>query len=186
MKEIDTSIKNLNTSIAGYQASIDAENARMAGDTSAKREEKQRNLQAAKDAVEAAQKNSSELAEKIHIQKAENTSIQARGEPLERNVKEIQDQILHCDQMLNRVSSSEKNKLVAYGTNIPAVLRTIAQTRWVGDSPIGPLGLHVKAKDPDAWGALLRGQLGGYLTAFAVTDARDQKTLKAILRDSGK
>jgi len=58
--------------------------------------------------------------------------------------------------------------------------------KWHGDVPIGPLGVHVKAREPEKWGEVLRVQLGVYLTTFAVTDARDREGVRRVLGEFGK
>jgi hypothetical protein len=57
--------------------------------------------------------------------------------------------------------------------------------KWHGDVPVGPLGMHVKLKEM-AWADLMRIQLGGLMSAFAVTDARDRPQLKRLLDQTKK
>lgn len=67
---------------------------------------------------------------------------------------------------------------------MPAVLRLIASTRWKGDSPVGPLGLHVRLKE-NRWANALRLGLGHQLGGFAVTDYQDRGILRKILDENG-
>jgi hypothetical protein len=97
-----------------------------------------------------------------------------------------QGRIMECEQMIERCVQQEKNSLAAYGRDIKGVLERIEKMRWLGDLPLGPLGVNVKVKEPEKWAELLRGQLGKYLTAFAITDARDRPQLKKVLEQSGK
>jgi hypothetical protein len=93
---------------------------------------------------------------------------------------------LECDNTIKSAQQQSKDALVPYGKNIKQVLEKIKTMRWAGDMPLGPLGLYVKAKDPNRWGEILRNQIGNYLVAFAVTDARDRQQLKNLLVQSGK
>ncbi|KAG6880564.1 hypothetical protein C0993_005774, partial [Termitomyces sp. T159_Od127] len=92
----------------------------------------------------------------------------------------------NCEGMIQRAKDAEKNSLVPYGNNIKGVLEVIKNEKWVGDRPVGPLGLFVKAKDAAKWGALLRSQLSQYLTAFAVTNNADRGKLNKVLGSFNK
>jgi hypothetical protein len=88
--------------------------------------------------------------------------------------------------MIQKAKEHEQNNFAPYGKDIKRVLTQIERMKWHGQKPVGPLGVYVKVKDPQKWAPLLRSQLGGYMTAFACTDARDRPQLKRLLHDSGK
>lgn len=158
----------------------------MEADTQAKREESQSNIEAARAAVKAGEAQITTIADGLRAAQDTQESIKQDGEAKDRELSEMKRKIINDQQMLERVKEAEKNKLVAYGTGIPQLLENIKRARWVGDTPLGPLGMFVKVKEPEKWADVLRCQLGNVLTAFAVTDARDQKTLKQMLVASGK
>ena len=77
--------------------------------------------------------------------------------------------------------SQIRDPLTQFGQNIQQVLDTIKVQQWKGAMPIGPLGMYVTLEDLN-YGEVLRQHVGGVLLSFAVTDARDIRTLKEILK----
>jgi chromosome segregation ATPase len=186
LKRMDTSLKATNQQIENLEKQIAAENLRMAAHSQAKHEETQRRIEEAREAVTAAESALDVLRVQQRDQVAKNEALKVEGMAADRERIRLQENIQGCQAMIDRSIESERNSLIPYGRGIKEVLERIGGMNWVGDTPLGPLGVHVKAKDAKTWGDLLRGQLGGYLTAFAVTDARDRKELKTLLERSGK
>lgn len=183
---MDTSLKATNQQIENLESQINAENLRMAAHSQAKHEETQRKIEGAREAVVAAESALETLRTQRQEQLVKNEALKQEGMTADKERIRLQESIQNCQAMIDRSIESEKNSLIPYGRNIKDVLEKIRNMNWVGDVPLGPLGVHVKAKDPRTWGDLLRSQLGGFLTAFAVTDARDRKELKTLLERSGK
>jgi chromosome segregation ATPase len=179
-------LKATNNQIEELTQQIAAESHRMAAHTQAKHEETQRRIEAAKEVVTAIEErvNSLQIEKKTVSSEAE--SVEREGREVERKKTELQNRIQECDQMIQTAKNRENDALIPYGKDIKKVLEAIKKMRWYGDEPLGPLGVHVKARDPAKWGEILRNQLSSYLTAFAVTDARDRMQLKKLLYDSGK
>jgi structural maintenance of chromosomes protein 6 len=186
MKRMDTSLKATNAQIEHLDAQITTENARMAAHSQAKHEETQRKLKAAREAVLAAESALDTIRTQKQEQHTQNEALKSEGVALEQEMKQLQTNIQQCEGMVERSKQAEKNSLIPYGKNIKELLEKVKTMKWVGDPPLGPLGVYVKAKDPKTWGDLLRNQLGSFLTAFAVTDARDRATLKSLLQQGGK
>ncbi|KAF9257497.1 P-loop containing nucleoside triphosphate hydrolase protein [Marasmius fiardii PR-910] len=184
MREFNNQIKTLNMSITEMQQAIDQELQRMASNTQAKRDEYQRKLMVAKAAVAEDEEKRKEMEDIIRGLEGEVKQYQMEGQSTTTQLDTLRKRIEECQGMIQRCSQMESNRYVAYGNNISAVLQKIANTRWRGDRPLGPLGEFVKVKDGKKWSRLLRQQLGRYLTAFAVTNAQDQKALRAMLNES--
>lgn len=186
MKRMDISLKATNAQIEHLDTQIAAENARMAAHSQAKQEETQRKLGEAREAVRVAESDLETIRKQKQEQDAQNEALKSEGVGMEQEIKQLQNSIHQCEGMIERSKQAEKNSLIPYGKNIKEVLERVRRMKWVGDLPLGPLGVHVKAKDPKTWGDILRNQLGSFLTAFAVTDARDRAALKSLLQQSGK
>ena len=158
----------------------------MAVHTQAKHEETQRRIEAARDAVVAIEERTNSLQIERKNVSGEADAVEREGRDIDRKKSELQNRIQECEQMILTAKNREKDALIPYGKDIKKVLETIKKMRWFGEEPLGPLGVHVKARDPMRWGEILRNQLSSYLTAFAVTDARDRVQLKKLLHESGK
>jgi structural maintenance of chromosomes protein 6 len=185
-RQMDISLKATNKQIEEYDRQIAEEARRLEADTSAKREETQRKLDEARTAVATAQARSEDASEQKHSLERQCEVLKDEGMQAEREMGAVQGRIRECEGMIERCMQQEKNSLAAYGKDIKGVLERIGKMRWAGDVPLGPLGVGVKVKEPEKWAELLRLQLGGYLTAFAVTDARDRAQLKKLLEQTGK
>jgi structural maintenance of chromosomes protein 6 len=182
---MDTSLKSTNNQIKGYESRIAEETRRLEVNTQAKREETNRKLQAARDKVAEAEAYLKELEDSMRQKSAERDSTGKEGVEAEQAMKMAQDQVDNCNAMIQRAKEQEQNNLAPYGKDMKRVLAQIERMKWRGQIPVGPLGVYVKVKD-QRWAPLLRSQLGGFMTAFACTDARDRPQLKRLLQDSGK
>ena len=185
-KQMDISLKATNKQIEGYDRQIAEEARRLEADTGAKREETQRKLDKARTDVTAAQTHLNDVQEQKRLLTEQCETAKNEGMQAGKEQGTTQGRIRECEDMIERCVQQEKNSLAAYGRDIKGVLERIGKMRWAGDVPLGPLGVNVKVREPEKWAELLRGQLGGYLTAFAVTDARDRTQLKKVLEQSGK
>ncbi|KAG5721478.1 Structural maintenance of chromosomes protein 6 [Termitomyces sp. T112] len=181
LKKMDGSIVIITDQIKDFDQKIAEETERMAANTQAKHEETQRQLEEARANVKEAQGALDRLMREIEEQNAKTNALKAEGSVLETTVTAIRTEIQNCEGMIQRAKDAEKNSLIPYGNNIKGVLDAIKNERWVGDRPVGPLGLFVKAKDATKWGELLRSQLSQYLTAFAVTNNADRVKLHKLL-----
>lgn len=183
---MDTSLKSTNNQIKGYEERIAQETRRLEVNTQAKREETNLKLQTAKDKVTAAEVHLKELENRLREKTAEKDATGKDGMEAEQAMKAAQNRVDNCNAMIQKAKEQEQNNLAPYGKDIKRVLAQIERMQWQGQMPVGPLGVYVKVKEPQKWAPLLRSQLGGYMTAFACTDARDRPQLKRLLHESGK
>ena len=91
------------------------------------------------------------------------------------------------DARQQRINAEEsvKDDLAVFGRDLHRVLDIVHKARWHGETPVGPFGRYVKARDGQ-WANVLRSQIGRLMSAFAITDMRDRPALLKILKDSGK
>ncbi len=109
--------------------------------------------------------------EKLSVIDATKAGLQGQHTTLNRRIDGINRQ------------AGGRDTLAVYGTNIQAVRAEIAQRRWRGGPPIGPLGLHVKLKPgEDRYSKLLSQYLASLVTAWAVQDSSDRNQLMEIFR----
>ncbi|KAJ7643937.1 P-loop containing nucleoside triphosphate hydrolase protein [Roridomyces roridus] len=184
MKDMDGNIKKAKRQMEDYQQQIDKETKRLEQNTEAKRAETQQKMQAARDAAENAQKAVESLSAERAAAEEEAKRIEAEGRPLEQALRAANEQVQQCRNNIDNCRRAEKDRYAAYGTNIQQVVQQINQTRWKGEKPLGPLGIHCKVRD-NQWARLLRFTLGSMLSSFAVTTVEDLRTLKKILESSG-
>lgn len=183
---MSSSIKATKIQIEEYDRRIAEEARRLAVNTQAKRDETNRKLEDAKDRVDEASKRLTSANDELRDLQAKWSTARDEGHAAEAERRTARDQVTNCDEMLKKCKEQENNSLAPYGRNIKKVQEQIAKMRWHGDMPLGPLGVHVKVKEPQKWANLMRSQIGQYMTSFACTDGRDRAQLKKILTDSAK
>lgn len=182
---MNSSLTALNKSIKDYEEKIAEEARRLEAHTQAKRDEINRRLDAAKEAVAEADRQHKDVIDQKRNKLLERDDLKSKGLAAEGKRQQLQERITECQTMINKCKEQEKNSLAPYGVDIKGVLHSISKAHWHGDTPIGPLGLYVKLKD-QKWAQLLRAQLGNLMMSFACTDARDRPQLKKILDQSKK
>ncbi|KAL4080728.1 P-loop containing nucleoside triphosphate hydrolase protein [Scleroderma citrinum] len=182
-REMNASLTSLNKAIQDFDAQIAAETRRMETHTQARREELHRRLEEAKHAVSVADQAHKAICDEKRTNQEVADDCRRKGMDAEARRNQAQARIEECNTMIGRCKDRENNSLAPYGRNIQAVLEQIRRMTWHGETPIGPLGLHVRLKD-QTWAPLLRTQLGSMMSAFACTDARDRPQLKRIFEQS--
>ncbi|KAG8834848.1 Structural maintenance of chromosomes protein 6 [Serendipita sp. 399] len=142
------------------------------------------------EAAEAAHKEARSRHEKSVVEK-NNAKDSVEGHTrdfhtLERKFEEVSEELRGAEAKVNQLQDIAKGQSGAaiYGRWVPAALREIESARWTGRKPVGPLGLHVRLKD-NRWADVLRVGIGGFLGGFAVTNHKDQQTLRRILDNHG-
>ncbi|KAG8214643.1 P-loop containing nucleoside triphosphate hydrolase protein [Butyriboletus roseoflavus] len=180
---MNSSLTALNRSIKDYDEKIAEETRRLEAHTQAKRDEINRRLDTAKEAVSEADRQNKDIIERKRNKLTERDEIKSKGQAAEVKLQQLQERIVECQTMINKCKEQEKNSLASYGYDIKGVLQSISKIKWHGDAPTGPFGLYVKLKD-QKWAPLLRAQLGNLMMSFACTDARDRLQLKKILDQS--
>ncbi|KAG1762131.1 P-loop containing nucleoside triphosphate hydrolase protein [Suillus occidentalis] len=169
-KQMNISLNSLNDAIGNYTINIAEEERRLAADTQVKRDELNRKLESARADVTSADQAHKDFLEAKRQQMAEQDDIKRRGLAAEAKKNSAQERV---------VAAQRLNALARYGQDIKGVLAQIAKMKWHRDVPVGLLGIHVKLKEM-AWADLMRIQLGGLMSAFAVIDARDRPQLKSF------
>ncbi|CAA7262794.1 unnamed protein product [Cyclocybe aegerita] len=185
LKQMNASLTGINNQIEDLSKQIADESRRMAQHSQAKHEETQRRIEECRTEVSQYEKRIDEIIHQRKDFSVQADGIRETGQRADDAIKAVQNNIDNCDRMIENAKQAEKDALVPYGRNLKQVMENINRMKWHGDVPLGPLGTYVKARDPRTWGDLLRNQLVGYLTAFAVTDARDRDALKKLLVQSG-
>lgn len=183
---MDDDLCQYNEQIAQYDRDIAAEEQRAEKHTSGKREQTRRKLEEAKERLNAAENEKSQLATEYRELQEANIAVKNIGMEEDRKIKELKSQVVRFQEIIEQCKRKENDKFIPYGNNIKTALDRIGKMKWSGEVPLGPLGLYVNAKEPAKWGNVLRYYLGQYLTAFAITDARDRPILKKLLAELGK
>ncbi|PSR71970.1 hypothetical protein PHLCEN_2v12180 [Hermanssonia centrifuga] len=181
-RTMNDSMKALNLQIESLKQKITEEEIRMAEFTQGKRDEIRRKLDDANTELKEAEDRLNEIKAELPRRETESKDARAKLGQLKEKGDEVKRKIMNIKHQLQLVNEGEKNQLAPFGNKMEAVLTEISRTQWYGRQPVGPFGRYVKVRDPDAWAPIMRVQLGHAMSAFAVTDARDRRTLEQILK----
>lgn len=177
-------ITQLNTEIEGYELEI-RKITESQGEAQTRRQQVQQQLEAAheestktKSLLDEARNTTAQLTQQVdetikHGRNLDDTITRLRSE-----VESASNNIAECHRF-------SQDQLGLFGRNLPEVIKMVQGERWAGQAPIGPLGLFVKLKESQ-WAPIMRVQLGGMMSSWAVTDNRDRQKLKNILERTGK
>ncbi|CDO70857.1 hypothetical protein BN946_scf184801.g50 [Trametes cinnabarina] len=184
-KSILDSKTGVDSTIAELEKKIADEQARLETRSKEKRDRATAQLQQLNAALAENEEKLRHVAAERQRLTAEADAAKTELGRLEQEQKGLRDRVVDCDEQIRRCAELEKNTLAQYGNKMDWVLAEIKKRRWYGQPPVGPFGLYVKVKEPDRWGRLLRVVIGGAMSSFAITDARDRDALARILHESG-
>ncbi|KAH9480811.1 Structural maintenance of chromosomes protein 6 [Psilocybe cubensis] len=185
LKQMNQTVEALNKTIEGIEKAQKNEEAKMAINTQEKREQTQAKIVETKAAIAGFEARLNELSIKKRDIESEAEKIKSEGLQWDEKMKEYMGLVKENEGYIEAAKKREHDVYIPYGKNMKQLLDTIRKHKWHGDMPLGPLGLHVKAKDPKTWGDILRAQLGRLLITFGVTDHKDRPALKRMLVQSG-
>ncbi|TFK52189.1 P-loop containing nucleoside triphosphate hydrolase protein [Heliocybe sulcata] len=184
-KEMNDQINRTSKHIEECGKSIEEETKKLEAQTKFKRDEIEQKIQAAREDLHNAEEQLKDVRVQIQEKNIELRNIAQSGDEGDTARSKAQVEVHKAQEALSRARSEEDNSLGAYGRDMKRVLQEIKGAKWYGNKPVGPLGVHVKVKEPEKWAEVLRTQLGGSMSSFAVTDARDRPQLKRILDQTG-
>lgn len=97
--------------------------------------------------------------------------------PLHAKEKEFAD----CKRRLADLNSDRGDIMAGFPKSMPQLLQKIRTDQGFRETPVGPIGLHVRLRE-SKWSQLLESVLGTMLSSFVVTSKADQTRLSGILR----
>ncbi|KAK6608222.1 Structural maintenance of chromosomes protein 6 [Botrytis cinerea] len=117
------------------------------------------------------------LVEKSQFAK---TAFEKEQGPLAAKRKEVEN----SRNRLREMQNERPDPMRGFDQRMPELLRRIQQDRGFLHKPVGPIGLHVKLRDPK-WSDILEVSIGNTLNSFAVTNKADQARLQKIISSTG-
>lgn len=178
-------MKTTRFTIENFERRIADENARAAHNSLAKRQERESKLEEVKEAILRLEAEHGAAVQAEREASSAVDELRSAGEASMATKDTLQKQVLNLETQINRCKLQKKNTLAVYGNNMDVVLKEINGKRWRGEMPIGPLGQYVKLRDM-RYADIIRINLGGVMSSFAVTDAQDRRQLKEILEKHKK
>ncbi|KAJ2285527.1 Structural maintenance of chromosomes protein 6, partial [Coemansia sp. RSA 2706] len=85
---------------------------------------------------------------------------------------------------LQELTQQTSDQMSAFGRGVKEALLAIRKTQWSGMEPIGPIGKHIKLRDPK-WSLIIETTLDKALNSFLVESHADRIKLDKIFRQCG-
>ncbi|QRV82074.1 structural maintenance of chromosomes protein [Ceratobasidium sp. AG-Ba] len=182
--EMNNALQQVNSTIQGLTERVAAEEAKLQDGRRELREKLNLDMEKVQKQVKVEEENLREcqdnirnLLKLVQTKKEESREVNSSRNRIRENIETI-------NKAISNLQGQQRNKLNAFGNNLDRALVDIAQARWEGQPPLGPLGQYVEIKDP-RWAVLMRVNIGSLMTNFAVTTQKDRETLSRILVKHG-
>ncbi|KAK9339873.1 hypothetical protein LIPSTDRAFT_104249 [Lipomyces starkeyi NRRL Y-11557] len=91
-----------------------------------------------------------------------------------------QQELNDVQSRIGRLRAHQQKYMTVFGQNIDSVLKAIERESRFVQKPVGPIGSHIRMKQPE-WGPILEAYFNRTLDSFAVTCKEDEELLKSIL-----
>ncbi|KAJ2706776.1 Structural maintenance of chromosomes protein 6, partial [Coemansia spiralis] len=85
---------------------------------------------------------------------------------------------------LGELMRQTSDRFSAFGRGVREALDAVGREAWPGMVPIGPVGMHIRLRDP-RWSRIIETTLDKVLNAFLVASHADRTRLDAIFRRCG-
>ncbi|KII83350.1 hypothetical protein PLICRDRAFT_47231 [Plicaturopsis crispa FD-325 SS-3] len=180
-REINQSLEDCNRDIERLEHEIAVESQNLETQHRGRREEIMGRLEETKSQIVGLEANLKDAAAERDRLKQDILAHEAEAKSKQQEIAALEGKVRECDEHLSVCRSRQKDRLAAFGKNIPGVIADIQRERWFGNVPIGPLGTYVNLQDPQTWAEVMRIYVGWPMLSFAITDARDRNKLKTIL-----
>lgn len=174
LKAADARISNANQDIADEHKKLAEADGGLHNTRLAEIEEKKEAVTVAKDRYTQYFSDMRGLEEDKKL--AETELDTARG-PIEQKRNEVQQ----CENQLQSLVKDRGQLQGGYHENMPRLLRVIEQDGDFRETPVGPIGKHVRLLKP-IWSNILEKSFGATLNSFIVTSKQDQARLSRLMQ----
>ncbi|KAI9349754.1 RecF/RecN/SMC [Obelidium mucronatum] len=165
------------------QAKIDQETRKLGGLDRDARERKVAEIERLREEKAAAGNRALQITEELETLDASKLAVEGRISHLREQISRLKHSIESEGTLCRQMEQSNYDRITAYGNNMPHVLREIEaikqQRGWRGDTPLGPLGIFIKLKEPE-FKKTIEAVLGPLLRSFVVDTVEDRDQLRAI------
>ncbi|KAI9643424.1 Structural maintenance of chromosomes protein 6 [Ciborinia camelliae] len=183
-KESQGELKQAISKAQKIQADIDAEQRRIEDANGGSLNRKFAEIEAAKTEASQAradlERSHGEMQGLIERSQASKGALEQEQGPWTAKKKEVEN----CRNRLRELQNERPDPMRGFDHKMPELLRRIQQDRGFLHKPVGPIGLHVKLRDPK-WSDILEVTFGNTLNGFVVTNKPDQVRLQKIISAMG-
>ncbi|ESZ96683.1 hypothetical protein SBOR_2942 [Sclerotinia borealis F-4128] len=183
-KDSQGELKQARIRVQKTQTDIDVEQKRIEAANGGSLNRKFAEIEAAKTEASQAraelEKCHAEMQALVEKSRASKNASEKEQGPWAAKKKDVEN----CKNGLRDMQNERPNPMRGFDARMPALLQSIQQNREFSHTPVGPIGIHLKLRDPK-WSDILEVTFGNLLNAFIVTNRSDQVRLQKIISAIG-
>ncbi|KAG0246017.1 Structural maintenance of chromosomes protein 6 [Mortierella sp. GBA43] len=184
-RTVNDEIKRLKETVLDFDRRIEQETKKLQANTQSHRIEIENKIERLRTEVDQLKRQYAEKKESYETLAQQVDECRNRSEQVNSVVRKAKSELKESNERIQLLEGQKQNFLKAFGPTIPEVLHAIQDVTerggWKGETPVGPLGRHVKLRE-QRWAPAIESALGNVLNAFAVTTDSDRSVLLNILR----
>lgn len=108
-------------------------------------------------------------------------SLKQEAQSLHASHKAKQAEVRECESNLWALRRDQGHRIEVFHERMPQLLRAIKDEPRFRETPVGPIGNHVRLLKPE-WSSILEKSFGAILNSFIVTSVQDQSILSDLMR----
>lgn len=183
-KESQNQLKQAKEKASSIQGDIDAEQQRIEDANGGSLNRKFAEIESAKTEASQAraelERSHRETQGLIEASQSSKGALEKEKGPYDAKKTEVEK----CRTRLRELQTELPDPMRGFDRKIPELLRRIQQDQGFNHKPVGPIGLHVKLRDPK-WSDILEKVFGNTLNGFVVTNKSDQVRLQKMISAMG-
>ncbi|KFX86923.1 hypothetical protein V490_08729 [Pseudogymnoascus sp. VKM F-3557] len=142
--------------------------------------EKMADLTAAQQRASQARQKMIEATDDSQLQDSHQKALR-EYEDSKTPLKQKQTEIERCQERLSSISRDAGQQMAGFDQKIPRLLNMIKNDQGFNETPVGPIGLHIRLIKP-VWSNAIERAIGNTLNGFVVTSKADQQRLANMMR----
>ncbi|KFY29597.1 hypothetical protein V494_08642 [Pseudogymnoascus sp. VKM F-4513 (FW-928)] len=166
--------------VGKIEKDIAAERQRIENANGGAHAEKLANLTAAQQRASEARQSMLEGADDSQLQDSHQKALR-EYEDSKAPLRQKQSEIERCQERLSSITRDAGQQMAGFDPKIPRLLTMIKNDQGFNETPVGPVGLHIRLIKP-VWSNALERSIGNVLNGFVVTSKADQQRLSNMMR----
>lgn len=177
LRVAEVRIEKTENEIADEYAKLDAANGGSHTRRLAEKDEKQSKVVEAQNRLEEHTSSFSTLD-------ADRKRAEQELEQVKTPIQAKRNEVRQCEEQLNNLRRDRGQQQGGFHPNMPRLLRAIQKEGGFQETPIGPVGSHVRLLQ-SSWSTILEKSFGGMLDSFVVMSKSDQGLLSRLMKEVG-
>ncbi|KAK8163102.1 putative DNA repair protein Rad18 [Phyllosticta citrichinensis] len=183
-RDIKGHMQNDKKNVSNLKRQIEEEQQRQADAVGGEHARRLEEIQEAKTRAEEAQRAYDEAKGNFGPFERDRNEAEQRYNTQRVVVQKKREEVNQQKDRINRLRSNQGKWMSAFPRELPQLLQAIERNKnKFRDTPVGPIGREIKLLKPK-WSPILERSYGKSLAGFAVTNKRDESTLRELMKSA--